>query len=122
MLSRISDRFGHLELLANGCDSKLYGLVSILLERPEARVTNSDIDDAALVGFLRDHPAIRTRIASMARAVANADGDLLEADAAKERLVEEMRHLGQTALQDWAERLTRNDTGTEVRVIPMISS
>ena len=67
-------------------------------------MTVPDIDDAALVAFLREHPAIRTRVASMARAVANADGDLLEADAAEERLVEEMRHLGLAALQGWAEQ------------------
>jgi hypothetical protein len=30
------------------------------------------------------------------------DGDLGEADAAEGRLVEEMRHLGREALQDWA--------------------
>jgi hypothetical protein len=63
----------------------------------------SDTDDAALAAFLRDHPTIRAGIASMARAVANADGELAEADAAEERLIEEMRHLGQAALQGWAE-------------------
>jgi hypothetical protein len=31
------------------------------------------------------------------------DGDLGEADAAEERLVEEMRLLGREALQDWAD-------------------
>ncbi len=67
-------------------------------------MTNSDIDDAALVAFLREHPAIRARVASMVLAVANAGGELLEADTAEERLVEEMRQLGQAALQGWAEQ------------------
>jgi hypothetical protein len=40
----------------------------------------------------------------MARAVENADGDLGEADAAEERLVEDMRHMGLAALQGWAEK------------------
>ncbi len=66
-------------------------------------MTTPDTDGAALVAFLREHPTIRTRIASLARAVANADGDLAEADAAEERLIEEMRHVGQAALQGWAE-------------------
>jgi tellurite resistance protein len=43
-------------------------------------------------------------VASIARAVANADGDLDQKDAAEERLVNEMRHLGLAALQGWAER------------------
>ena len=36
-------------------------------------------------------------------AVVNLDGDLGEADAAEERLVEEMRLLGREALQGWAD-------------------
>jgi hypothetical protein len=35
--------------------------------------------------------------------VGNLDGDLAEADAAEERLVEEMRLLGREALQGWAD-------------------
>jgi hypothetical protein len=34
--------------------------------------------------------------------VGNLEGDLLEADAAEERVVEEMRLLGREALQGWA--------------------
>jgi hypothetical protein len=64
----------------------------------------SDMGDDALIAFLRAHPDIRSRVASMARAVANADGDLGEADAAEERLVDEMRHMGLAALQGWAEQ------------------
>jgi hypothetical protein len=67
-------------------------------------MAKSDMGDEALVAFLREHPDIRARVASMSRAVAHADGDLDEADAAEERLVEEMRHLGLAALQGWAER------------------
>ena len=42
-------------------------------------------------------------MASIASAVGNLDGDLAEADAAEERLVEEMRLLGRAALQGWAD-------------------
>lgn len=62
-----------------------------------------DMGDDALVAFLHDHPDIRACVASMARAVENADGDLGEADAAEERLAAEMRHMGLAALQGWAE-------------------
>jgi hypothetical protein len=47
---------------------------------------------------------MRACVASMARAVENADGDLGEADAAEERLVECMRHMGRAALQARAEK------------------
>ena len=42
-------------------------------------------------------------MASIVGAVGTLDGDLGEADAAEERLVEEMRLLGREALQGWAE-------------------
>lgn len=67
-------------------------------------MTGSDLSDEALVAFLREHPEIRDGVASMARAVENAGGDLGEADAAEERLVEDMRQLGRAALQGWADK------------------
>jgi hypothetical protein len=67
-------------------------------------MTGSDMGDEALVVFLREHPDIRARVAAMARTVENADGDLGEADAAEERLVEDMRHMGLAALQGWADK------------------
>jgi hypothetical protein len=85
----------------------------------EAVMAKSDMDDEALVAFLQGHPQIRARVAPMARAVANADGDLDEADAAEERLVEEMRHLGLAALQGWAERRV-SATEHDIRAQPLI--
>lgn len=67
-------------------------------------MAGADMTDEALVAFLREHPDIRNRVASIALAIENAAGDLDEADAAEERLVEEMRHLGREALQGWAEK------------------
>ena len=61
------------------------------------------LSDEALLAFLQSHPGIRDRVASIAGAVGNLDGDLAEADAAEERLVEEMRLLGRAALQGWAD-------------------
>lgn len=42
-------------------------------------------------------------MASIVGAAGNLGGDLHEADAAEERLVEEMRLLGREALQGWAD-------------------
>jgi hypothetical protein len=61
------------------------------------------LSDEALLAFFQSHPGFRDRVASIASAVGNLDGNLEEADAAEERLVEEMRLLGREALQGWAD-------------------
>ena len=78
------------------------------------------LSDEALLAFFQSHPDFRDRVASIVGAVGNLDGDLLEADAADERLVEEMRLLGRAALQGWAdkrveatERDVRGQTGIQ---------
>jgi hypothetical protein len=72
-----------------------------------------------LVAFLRKHPDFRNRFASIISAVKNAEGDLDEADAAEERLVEEMRHLGREALRGWAEKRVEV-TEQEIRQQPSL--
>gem|GEM_PF-4911844 len=47
------------------------------------------LSDEALWAFCQSHPQFRDRLASTIGAVGNLDGDLGEADAAEERLVEE---------------------------------
>ena len=76
------------------------------------------MSDEALLAFFESHPELRERMASIAGAVANLGGGLEEADAAEERLVEEMRLLGLEAMQGWAlgrvgvtERETRLQAG-----------
>ena len=61
------------------------------------------LSDEALLAFFQSHPGFRDRVASIVGAVGNLDGDLAEADAAEERLVEEMRLFGLEALQGWAD-------------------
>ena len=61
------------------------------------------LTDEALSAFFQSHPGFRDRLASIVGAVGNVDGDLGEAHAAEERLVEEMRLLGREALQGWAD-------------------
>ena len=62
------------------------------------------LSDEALLTFLRENPGLRERIASMASAVEGEGGELKEADAAEERMVEEVRLLGLEALQSWAQK------------------
>ena len=62
-----------------------------------------ELSDEALLAFIKTHPNVRGRFASIVSALENAEGDLQEADAIEERLVEEMRLLGREAMQGWAE-------------------
>ena len=75
------------------------------------------LSDEALSAFFQSHPGFRGRVASIVIAVGNLDGDLAEADAAEERLVEEMRLLGRECLQGWAEERVEA-TEREVRQQP----
>jgi hypothetical protein len=61
------------------------------------------LSDEAFSAILEAHPGLRDRFVSIALAVANSDGNLKEADAIEERLVEELRLLGREAMQGWAE-------------------
>ena len=62
------------------------------------------LSDEALLAILQARPGLRARIASIVSAIENSEGDLKEADAAEERIVEEMRLLGREAMQGWAEK------------------
>jgi hypothetical protein len=64
--------------------------------------TKPKLSDEALLAFFRSHPEFRERMASIVGAVENSEGNLVEADAVEERLVEEMRLLGREAMQSWA--------------------
>jgi hypothetical protein len=53
---------------------------------------------------LNAHPELRARFEVLLSVAENAQGDLIRADAAEQRVIEEIRQLGQVALQDWASR------------------
>ena len=63
-----------------------------------------NLSDEAILKGLNANPQIKSRIASMLAAVEDAAGDLKEADAAEMRMIEEIRRMGQEALQAWADR------------------
>ena len=53
---------------------------------------------------LNAHPELRAKFEVLLSVVENAQGDLIRADAAEQRVIEEIRQLGQVALQEWATR------------------
>ena len=53
---------------------------------------------------LERHPELREKFEELLGVVENAEGDAVKADEAEERITEELRKLGQAALQGWANR------------------
>jgi hypothetical protein len=62
------------------------------------------LTDNELVRMLSAHPPLRTRVEFLLLAVDDEAGNLKEADAAEMLVIEEMRRMGQEALQTWATR------------------
>ena len=62
------------------------------------------LSDDDLVRKLSAHPDLRNRVESLLLAVEDEAGELKEADAAEMLVREEMRRMGQEALQAWAAR------------------
>jgi hypothetical protein len=58
--------------------------------------------DAQLIHQLNRHPHLKNRIESLLSVVENTAGDVVLADVAEQRLIEEIRRMGQDALEDWA--------------------
>jgi hypothetical protein len=53
---------------------------------------------------LVQHPELFERFQMLLSIVENADGDSFTADQAEQKVIDEIRLLGQRALTDWAER------------------
>jgi G:T-mismatch repair DNA endonuclease (very short patch repair protein) len=51
---------------------------------------------------LQAHPHLRNRIHQILRIAEDAEGKIDKADEAEERVIEELRKLGQEVLQNWA--------------------
>ncbi len=78
-----------------------------------------ELSDEALMAALRAHPELRQRVSSIVLAVEGDEGELTEADAAEERIVDEMRLMGREALRSWAERRVEA-TEREIRQRPQM--
>ena len=51
---------------------------------------------------LNRHPELKAKIEALLSVVENAEGDIVKANEAEQRVIEEIRQLGQAALQGWA--------------------
>ena len=75
------------------------------------------LSNEALCAILDANPHVRDRVVSIAMTVVDSEGNLKEADAAEERIVEETRLLGRAALQSWSENQVAA-TESEIRQHP----
>jgi hypothetical protein len=67
---------------------------------------------------LNRHPELKARIEALLSVVENVEGDLVKANEAEERVVEEIQQLGQTALQGWASRQNQVQNGDFIQANP----
>lgn len=65
------------------------------------------LTDEEFLKRLNAYPEIRERMETILLAVEDESEGLTLADDAEQRMIEEMRHLGQESLQAWARRKTR---------------
>lgn len=63
-----------------------------------------NISTTDLVKRLEKHPQLKARILVMLDIVENADGDVVRADEAEQRFIEELRLMGLDAMRTWAQR------------------
>lgn len=62
------------------------------------------MSDEQMLAMLRQHPALRESVKSVLGVVNDAGGEFRRADDAERRLREDIRRLGQQAMQGWADR------------------
>jgi hypothetical protein len=67
---------------------------------------------------LNRHPELKTKIESLLAVVENAEGDLVKANEAEQRVIEEIRQLGQATLQGWASRQNQKQTDQFIQANP----
>lgn len=68
--------------------------------------------DELFITRLNHHPQLRERMETLLNVVENVAGDCTKADAAEQAVIEELRNMGNEALQCWAERATQKATET----------
>ena len=68
--------------------------------------------DAVFLTRLNHYPALRERMETLLNIVENMTGDWTKADAAAQAVVDEIRKLGNAALQGWADQGVQQATAT----------
>lgn len=59
---------------------------------------------------LKKHPELQQRVESLLAIVEDAKGDLDKADAAEERVIQELQHMGREVIEQWAKVKEKKQT------------
>jgi len=68
-----------------------------------AELRDTKSEQGTIEERLSRHPHLKARIASLSDTIENVGNDVEKADAAEQRVIGEVRCIGQEALQGWAE-------------------
>ena len=80
-------------------------------------------EDIKLLELLNRHPELKQRVRALADIAADSDGDLVRADEAERRVIEEVRRIGQEALHGWAEeRIARGEEGAATLIFMVLAA
>ncbi len=76
-------------------------------KQTSARLTQAEEGQVSIEARLENYPELRAKFEELLKIVENADGQIELADDAEQRVVDEIRGLGQAALKGWAQRQER---------------
>lgn len=79
---------------------------------------NLQAAEESLEARLKRHPDLKAKIEALLAVVENATGDMDKANAAEQRMIEEIQQLGQAALQEWATRQNQQQTERFIQTHP----
>ena len=90
------------------------------MKKKKAGLNELKESEMRLIEQLRQHPEMMERMQSILELTRNTDGPLKSADELEELLIQEMRRLGNTSMQQWAtqaeERVTNELKGQDPTV------
>lgn len=92
------------------------------MKKNQAAVNELSPAEKALIEQLRQYPEMMERVQSILDLTRSAEGPLKTADEVEELLVQEMRRLGHTSMQQWAVRAQERVTDELKRQDPTVRS
>jgi hypothetical protein len=69
-----------------------------------------DKADQLLLEQLNAQPELKTRVVNLLAVISNAEGNMKNANAAEQKVIEELRRMGHDVLQGWAEHQITQST------------
>ena len=75
---------------------------------------NENVGKKSIEERLKAHPHLKERIESIINVVENSEGNIEKANEAEQRVIEELRQMGNDILYGWAENQSRKK-GKEVK-------